>query len=45
VGIIILVNGGILFWSPTFDYNVHFKLPLEDYEEYVIWVEAADLIE
>ena len=45
IGIIILTNGGILFWSPSYDYNQHFKLPIEKYEDFTIWVENANLIE
>jgi len=41
-GIAILVTNGILAWGEDFSYE-NWSLPLASYDDYVLWVENADL--
>lgn len=41
-GIAILVTNGILAWSDDFKHD-NWVLPLATYDDYVLWVENADL--
>ena len=43
VGIALLATGGILLYSPAYNYEANFHLPTTEYANYIVWIKNAEL--
>ena len=42
-GVAMLITGGMLLYGSDYNYQEHFKLPTQEYENYMRWVDNAEL--
>ena len=43
-GIAILITAGILLYGPEYNYEQYFNLPPKSYDDYMRWVDNAEML-